>query len=234
MTSLTDDPQGLHGRFWQAFGRESTLAICSVVVRAHLQAAPRAKEVFGFVGEERCGLFRWMQVDSELLGLTEKYPGVRFKWERNPGCGGHHVDISAFNFRMLVVHDGDPESDALKSEYAKTLAESNQFRMFEDDLEFRDKSTSDKYLVILFHSKDHIKGCRPYALELKFPLGRGEYAASSIDLFNEFPELRNGALASPHALQSNGVAGSSPVKEEEIDDLAHPQPRDDHGMRQSS
>lgn len=231
MQDYVNDPQGLHGRFWSAFQREPILAISSVIARAHLQAGPKGKHLYGVVGEERSGLFRWAQTDYESLLLQGKFPGVNFTWEKNPEHGGHHVDISAFNFRLLIVHDGDPGSSVPISDYGKTLAKPNQMLMFPDEGKDRDKNPAEKYLVVLFHCKNYDKGRIPQILELRFPDGEGGYAASAIDVYQEFSELKDVNWLTTSALKWIELEAVEQAKVEDIGDDAFPKTRIKEGRK---
>jgi hypothetical protein len=171
-----------------------------------------------------------MQIDHEALLLNGKFPNVTFRLQKNPEGGGNHVDITAFNCRILLVHDGDPECLVPISSYGKTLAESNQrlFKFAEGNMNI-DKDPSEKYLAVLFHSKAQEKASLPSILQLRFPDGLHDYAATSIDLYQEFSMLRDVNWLTTKALSWIEMPSVDPVKEEKISDEAHPQPRKESG-----
>jgi hypothetical protein len=218
------DPQSLHDQFLVAVQRESLRTLGAVVAWAHVQAPVVGHDLFGEVGYERCGLLRWMKIDEDLRLLIGKLPGVDIEWKKNPAGGGKHIEISAGLFKLLLAHDGDPETLVPKSDYAKSLTRSNQMTMFGsgDELEALPPAAENRFYAVLFHSKAVTKGQTPGILEVRFPDGRNGYAADHLKLLTLFPELIDEAWLSQASV---GRSAPAAAKEEKIKEEALPKLR---------
>lgn len=207
------DPQGLHQMLREDVGPAALRDYGSVVAWWHINAPAFGEEHFGEVGRERSGLLRWMGIESEVLALRGRHPGVRIDFVRDPVSCMKHVEVTATRSKLLLVHDADPEALVPRSDYGKTLARPNEMLLFSDFQEACNDG-AEHYLGVLFHSKDLAKGSVPACLEIRFPVG-STYAAAHLDLYAEFPDLRSAEWLASDALRRRGVVVA---QEEDIRD----------------
>jgi hypothetical protein len=221
---FTGDLQNLHQRVIEAFGDGALETIAGVVAWAHVSTPTIGGQLYGQVGRERAGLFRWMQIDAHLLGLYGKLEKVRFEWQPNRVNGGKHLEAIANDVRILIAHDHDPRTYVPVSDYATSLVESNQGMLFQlpdkaGPITVADNSQARYYTVVLFHSKNEVKGQVPCTLEIRFPDGQGGYAADHMNLSLKYPNTTN--IAWLQAASNQWVA--EPVAgEEKVADAAVP------------
>jgi hypothetical protein len=181
----------IHTEFVQAYGNDALRTVAAVIAWGHVRSLTSGQEQYGEVGEERCGVLRWLQIDSDLMKLKGRFPGVDISWVDND-CG-KHIEIAAGQFRLLVAHDRNPGAVVPLSVYGKTLARTNTLSLFQDFEEPR--SAGQFYYCVLFHSKSDQKGQVPDFLEVRFPAGgdRGTepYAERHLRLYTLFPEIKD-------------------------------------------
>jgi len=180
----------IHSEFVEAYGNEALRTIAAVIAWAHVRAVTTGQEQYGAVGEERCGVLRWLQIDADLIKLKGRFPNIDISWVDND-CG-KHIEIAAGKFRLLVAHDRNPGAVVPASIYGKTLAQTNTLSLFQE-LEDPQTTHGKHYYAVLFHSKSDQKGHVPDYLEIRFPAGGNSasepYAERHLRLYVLFPEL---------------------------------------------
>lgn len=199
-------------------GEPALRAIMTVVAWNHVHALENAESQYSpQVGRARCGLLRWMHIDSDMLDLVQnRYPGVSVDWASNESNGGMHIEVLAGDSLIHLVHDPDPEVMVPKSEYGQTAASTNTDWLFPELAP--QPASSAKYCAVLFHSRSDV-GAMPSNLEIRFPDGNGGYAAGHLRLYNLFPDLQNSDAIDREYDQLRHVGR---VPEERVDDAAHP------------
>jgi hypothetical protein len=193
MLAPTGDPQQLHAKLLASFPKEVLQTIAAIVAWAHVRAPVFAHECYGEIGKLRSGLFRWIQIDSNIIGMAGRVPGLDIGLRDNDGCPGQHVEVVAGEFRLLFAHDSDPLARIPTTDYGRTLARSNVWTLF-PEAEATPKVASPgakSYVAFLFHSKSATKGEVPDVLEIRFPDGADGYACDHIKLYELFPDIRN-------------------------------------------
>jgi hypothetical protein len=213
----------LHRQFDQCMPRMALRALGVLTAYHHLHSKSDATEAFGEVGEARCGLLRWIATDADALRIMRSgFTGVGAELVGNPTNGGKHVEIVCGDFKILLIHDADPEAQVPISDYATEDALKNRYPLFVSDDEWKAEHPAAKrtlYTAILFHSKTSTSSL-PSTLEIRFPDGTGDYQALPIDLYTRFAELKD-----DEAVNRLYAEITMHVPEEIVEDQAHPKVR---------
>lgn len=200
-TNLPD----LHDRIIRAFG-PSLRSISAVVAWNHLQAPALGESTFPHVGKDRCGLFRWMGIDNDLLTARSKLKNIDIQLCKNKNSGGKHIEIVGGDIKLLINHDRDPSVGVPKSEYGKSLAESNPLFAFAEEIK-----EADYYVAVLFHSRCWQVGFLPQNLEIRFP-DDDEYACEHLRLFDLYADLKSESWISEHVIDILSISTSKVEK----------------------
>lgn len=200
-----------HRRFNDNFQAGALRALGSIVAYHHLHSKEQAIQVFGSVGEARCGLLRWIACDADIFTVMGNgYFGAKAVLVPTPSAYGQkHIEIISGQFRLLCIHDQDPFARVPESAYAQRAVENNA-PLFQSDDQWRmiqENEADRRYTAVLFHCKKNNESI-PDVLSVRFPDENGVDKAPPIDLYKMFEELaipenvdllRNEAIANSQA-----------------------------------
>lgn len=210
-----NEPQGLHQQLLADIPRPALKAIATIIAWRHVHAVDEGIKLFGEVGHWRNGTLRWIGIEADVMKFVKgRHTGIEVDGVACETNGMKHVEISAGNTLLQVVHDADPEALVPKSEYGQTAARTNTGWL--PGLEPEKKT--EKYCAVLFHSKGE-RGAIPARLEIRFPDGNEGYAAEHMRLYAMFPSLLDiEQVKNEYEL----LATDGRVPEEQVKDDAHP------------
>jgi len=213
----------LHRQFDLNMPSAALHALGVIVAYNHLHSQEKAIRQYGEVGKSRCGTIRWISTDADVLQIIQSsFAEVNAELVDNPTNGGTHIVIVCGEFKLLLIHDVDPDAQVPFSDYGRTEASNNRYSLFvseENWVAAHPTAASTQYTSVLFHSKTSSHEL-PNTLEVRFPDGDDGYQAPAINLYKRFPELQD--ETSVNRLYTEI---SAPVATEVIEDEAHPKPR---------
>ncbi|CBE68395.1 MAG: hypothetical protein F9K13_02680 [Candidatus Methylomirabilis oxygeniifera] len=137
-------------------------------------------ECSGFPGEEAHDLlpyYRWIQLRSDLRGMTNRFDGVHASAER------YHTLLHVGRILLTAQRVDGPEGLVRPSVYRLAYAASSQLELFEQNTPPPDDAL---FYAILLHGPDPREAKQPLFAQIAFPDKTLQSYVHKIDLFSRF------------------------------------------------
>lgn len=171
------DPQGLHQRFDNAVPQVAQAAIVKGIEVAYRLSDEECKREYDQrLHTQAWGYLRWLRVDSELLGVGDRFGKVGFF---KPNTESTHIGHTELHFGDIVLTAASIQARGRRprsAAYRDLLAESNQLGLFEHHR----TANKDKLWGLILHVPN-VAARHPLDVLVGF-LTRDGFAGELIDL----------------------------------------------------